>query len=265
MIVRASILWHLVLMPEEFAYSLHAESAAQRASAVDQKLVQALQPRRACPAVPEPRDLRRRLCQMMRRSLLSSLFVLIVITPLPASPQVNLADAAAFMNQLWHRAAELLNNKTDPAIRQAQFRQLFHDDFDGTGIARFVLGRYWRSASGQEQQEFVKLFEDYVVFVYTARLANFGGETFKIRRSRSDGDGVIVSSDVISPGSTSPLRMDWRLVNYNGAYKINDMIVGGISMAVTQRSEFASVVQRSGGEVRGLIALMREKTASAAH
>ena len=68
---------------------------------------------------------------MMRRSLLSSLFVLIAITPLPASPQVNLADAAAFMNQLWHRAAELLNNKTDPAIRQAQFQQLFHDDFDG--------------------------------------------------------------------------------------------------------------------------------------
>ena len=89
--------------------------------------------------------------------------------------------------------------------------------------------------------------------------------TFKIRGSRSDGDGVIVSTDVISSGSTSPLRMDWRLVNDNGAYKINDVIIEGISMAVTQRSEFASVVQRNGGQVRGLIVLMREKTASAAH
>jgi phospholipid transport system substrate-binding protein len=104
------------------------------------------------------------------------------------------------------------------------------------------------------------------VFAYTARLANFGGgQTFKMRGSRSDGDGVIVSTDVISPGNTSPLRMDWRLVSYNGAYKINDVIIEGISMAVTQRSEFASVVQRNGGQVRGLIALMREKTASAAH
>ena len=50
----------------------------------------------------------------------------------------------------------------------------------------------------------------------------------------------------------------------NGTYKINDVIVVGISMMVTQRSEFASVVQRNGGQVRGLIAMMREKTASAA-
>ena len=169
------------------------------------------------------------------------------------------------MNQLWNRAAELLDNKTDPTIRQARFRQLFHEDFDGAGIARFVLGPYWRSASGQEQQEFIKLFENYVVFVYTARLAHFGGQTFKIRGSRRDGDGAIVSTDVISPGSTSPLRMDWRVINDSGAYKINDVIIEGVSMAVTQRSEFASVVQRNGGQVRGLIALMREKTASAAH
>ena len=168
------------------------------------------------------------------------------------------------MNQLWDRAAELLNNKTDPALRQARFRQLFHEDFDAPGIARFVLGRYWRSASEEEQQEFVKLFEDYVVFVYTARLANFGGETFKIRGSRSDGDGVIVSTDVINPGNPSPLRIDWRLVADNSAYKINDVIVEGVSMTVTQRSEFASVVQRNGGRVGSLIALMREKTASAA-
>jgi len=141
---------------------------------------------------------------------------------------------------------------------------LFHEDFD-PGIARFVLGRYWRKASEEEQQEFVKLFEDYVVFVYTARFANFGGETIKIRGSRSDGDGVIVSTDVISPGSASPLRIDWRLVTDNSGYKINDVIVEGVSMMVTQRSEFASVVQRNGGQLRGLIDLMREKTASAAH
>ena len=61
------------------------------------------------------------------------------------------------------------------------------------------------------------------------------------------------------------MRIDWRLVPDNGTYKISDVIVEGVSMAVTQRSEFASVVQRNGGQLRGLIAMMREKTASAAH
>jgi phospholipid transport system substrate-binding protein len=102
---------------------------------------------------------------MMRRSLLTSLFVLITTATLAAPPPVNPIDALAFMHQLWDRAAELLNGKTDPAIRRARFRQLFHEDFDVAGIARFVLGPYWRSISDQEQREFVKLFEDYVVYV----------------------------------------------------------------------------------------------------
>jgi len=200
---------------------------------------------------------------MMRRSLLTSLFLLMSTAALAAPPVVNPADAVAFMNQLWDRAVEVLNKKSDPALRQERFRQLFHADFDCPGIARFVLGRYWRDASEEEQRDFVKLFEEYVVFVYTARLSNFGGQDFKIRGSRSDGDGVMVSTDVFSPGGSSPLKIDWRLVSDNGTYKINDVIVEGVSMLVTQRSEFASIVQRNGGQVRGLLAMMREKTASA--
>jgi phospholipid transport system substrate-binding protein len=202
---------------------------------------------------------------MMRRFLLTGLFIVFANGSMAAPPLVNPADAVAFMNKLWNSAVDVLNNKTDPGIREARFRELFHTDFDCPGIARFVLGRYWRNASAAEQQEFVKLFEDYAVFVYATRLSNFGGETLKVRGSRSDGDGVIVSTDVISPGGAPPMKIDWRLVADNGTYKISDIIVEGISMMVTQRSEFASVVQRNGGNVGGLIAMMRERTASAAH
>jgi phospholipid transport system substrate-binding protein len=181
-----------------------------------------------------------------------------------APPSDSGAQATAFMNGLWNHALELLNNKTPIAQRQAQFRALFHNDFDSPGIARFVLGRYWRTASPDEQKEFLKLFEDYVVFVYTARLSDFGGEQLKISGSRADADAVIVSTDVITPGAPQPLKIDWRLVNDAGVYKISDVIVEGVSMAVTQRSEFAAVIQRHGGQIQGLIDLMRQKTASAA-
>ena len=76
---------------------------------------------------------------------------------------------------------------------------------------------------------------------------------------------VVNAPRVISPGGASPMKIDWRLVTDNGTYKISDIIIEGISMMVTQRSEFASVVQRNGGQVRGLIAMMRERTALAAH
>jgi phospholipid transport system substrate-binding protein len=189
--------------------------------------------------------------------------VAIAATPAAAATGAD-GKAAAFMNQLWSRALELLNKKTPAAERQARFRELFRNDFDSPGIARFVLGRYWRSASPEEQKEFLKLFEDYVVYVYTARLSDFEGEQFKINGARPDADTVVVSTDVTTPGAPQPLKVDWRLVNDDGAYKIADVIVDGVSMLVTQRSEFASVIQRHGGQVQGLLDLMRQKTASAA-
>ena len=197
---------------------------------------------------------------MTRRSLLTTLLLLIASASLAAPPNVIAADANVFMNELLGRAVEVLSKKAPLTERLARFRQLFHADFDGPGIARFVLGRYWRSASEQEQQEYLKLFEDYVVFVYGTRLSNFNGETFKVRGSRPEGNGLIVATDVISPGGEPPVKIDWRLVTDNGAFKINDVIIEGISMMVTQRSEFASVIQRHGGQVGGLLALMRERT-----
>jgi len=200
---------------------------------------------------------------LMWQFFLTVLFVLIAKTLLAAPLPVNPTDAVAFMSRLWTNAMDVLKQKGDPVLRRTRFAELFHEDFDGPGIARFVVGPYWRTASPKEQQDFIKIFEDYVVFVYTARLGDFGGEHIDIRGTRSDGNGIIVSTAISGPRNTSPLKVDWRLVTDNGAYKINDIIVEGISMGVTQRSEFASVVQRNGGQLRGLIALMRQKTASA--
>jgi phospholipid transport system substrate-binding protein len=203
-----------------------------------------------------------RICTMF---LLIALPLAIAAIPAAAAPTGNAdAKATAFMNQLWDQALQLLNKKTPTAERQARFRQLFHNDFDSPGIARFVLGRYWRIASPEEQKEFLRLFDDYVVFVYTARLSDFEGEQFKINGARPDQGAVIVSTDVITPGAPSPLKVDWRLVDDDGTYKISDVIVDGVSMLVTQRSEFASVIQRHGGQLQGLLDLMRQKTASAA-
>ena len=199
---------------------------------------------------------------MTRRSLII-LSLLIGSTSLAAAPNAIAADANVFMSELWTRAVEVLDKRAPLTERLTRFRQLFQADFDGPGIARFVLGRYWRSASEEEQQEYLKLFENYVVFVYGTRLSNFNGEAFKVRGSRTDESGTIVSTDIISPGGEPPIKIDWRLIADNGAFKINDVVIEGISMMVTQRSEFASVIQRHGGKVGGLLALMREKTNTA--
>jgi len=200
---------------------------------------------------------------MTRRFLLTIMSLLIASVSLAPTPTAIAADANVFMNEMWNRAVEVLSKKVPATERLTRVHQLFQADFDGPGIARFVLGRYWRSASEQEQQEFLKLFEDYVVFVYGTRLSSFNGETFRVKGSRPEGNGVVVATDILNPGGEPPIKVDWRLISDNGAFKINDVIIEGISMLVTQRSEFASIIQRHGGQVGGLLALMRERTRTA--
>jgi len=200
---------------------------------------------------------------MLRRSVLIAAFALLAGVLTPAIPAAAAADPAAMISNLGSRALEVLGKGAPQSQRVARFRELLREDFDVPGIGRFVLGRYWNTATEEQRAEFVKLFEAYIALAYANRLAEYTGETFKVTGSRPDADGAIVSSQILRPAGAPPVKVDWRLTGQNGTYKISDVSVDGISMAVTQRSEFASVIQHNGGQIQGLIAMLREKTGNA--
>ncbi|MGA8552115.1 MAG: ABC transporter substrate-binding protein [Stellaceae bacterium] len=199
----------------------------------------------------------------MRRWLLIGGSVLIAGILLSARPAAAAADPAAVITNLGNQALQVLGSNVDPSQRVVRFRQLFSQDFDVPGIARFVLGRYWQIATPQQQQEFIGLFTSYIAVAYSDRLAEYSGETLRVTGSRAAADGAMVSSEIVRPNGAPPAKIDWLLTQENGAYKISDVIVEGVSMAVTQRSEFASVIQRDGGQVQGLITALRQKTEAA--
>jgi len=67
---------------------------------------------------------------------------------------------------------------------------------------------------------------------------------------------------LVDRGAQQPIRVDWRITFPDGRYKIIDIVVEGVSMVQTQRSEFSSVIRRSGGKVEGLLTALREKAVS---
>ena len=197
---------------------------------------------------------------MLRRSILLAGLMFLPGALAPAIPAAAAADPAAMISNLGSRALEVLGKGANQSQRVERFRELLRQDFDVPGIARFVLGRYWNTASEEQRTEYVKVFEDYVAMAYATRLGEYTGETFKVTGSRPDTDGAIVSSQIVRPSGAAPVKVDWRLTRRDGKYKISDVSVDGISMAVTQRSEFASVIQHNGGQVQGLITMLRQKT-----
>ena len=184
--------------------------------------------------------------------------VLLLANPRPAEAQ----DARAFVSTLGQQAIQVLGPNVPEVSRQARFRELFRDDFDLPGIGQFVLGRYWRVATPQEQKDFLGLFQEYLVRAYSARLGQYGGEPFQVTGARPNGAETIVTSQIIRSNG-APIAVDWYLITQGGHLKITDVYVGGVSMKVTQRDEFASIIQRNGGRVAALIAQLRQKLAAA--
>ena len=172
--------------------------------------------------------------------------------------------ASAYMQSLGSKAIKEL---TDPAVpqaeRQARFRTLLDEHFDIPAIAKFTLGRYWRTATEEQRTEFRELFEDFIVQSYSPRFAEYHGESFQVAGSTTDERGIIVVHSKIDMPSSEDIRVDWHLRATDSGFAIVDIVVEGVSMAVTQRSEFASVIQSRGG-VAGLLEALRAKNAQSA-
>jgi len=124
-----------------------------------------------------------------------------------------------------------------------------------------VLGRYWTTASDPQREEFVRLFEAFVVHAYSVRSSAFPGQTLTVRGSRLDGErGAVVQSQIAGPSGGRPILVDWRISRTDERYNITDIMIEGVSMALPERQEFASVIQRGGGELEALLKLLRERT-----
>ena len=191
----------------------------------------------------------------------TALLVLGLFFVAAAPPEAAAQDqgAAAFIQNLGSQGLQALS-AAEPQ-RVARFRQLFETDFDIPEISRFVLGQYGRALSPQQQQEFSELFREYLARAYSARLAPYAGAPFRVTGARPNGGETVVSSQVSRPGS-QPTEIDWHVVNNAGGYRVTDVVVGGVSMRISQRSEFASIIQRNGGRPDALIAALRQQTGS---
>ena len=132
---------------------------------------------------------------MMRLGGLSILFTVLFTVSVQASATYD--DSGAFVKALGDRAINLLTqSKVSDEQQETRFRLLLREGFAVDKIGRFVLGKYRRKATSEELDEFLKLFEDYIVSLYSSAFRNYSGETFAVSRvvkTRSARDTMVVT------------------------------------------------------------------------
>jgi phospholipid transport system substrate-binding protein len=189
------------------------------------------------------------------------IFVAVVLTD-----RVRAAsDAGEFLISFGKRAVKELNDESLSKFEQeGRFRELFIEAVDLPAICRFILGRYWRAATEQERYDFLLMFEDMAVErilpMFTHQTDEYQGKDFdivEIRPVNNDQTLVLVRTLVVRKQG-APASLTWRIRERDGRFQILDLSIEGISMVLTLRQEYSSVIRETGG-VSGLIDLMREK------
>lgn len=175
------------------------------------------------------------------------------------------SQAADFIVNLSLQAADLGDPTIGANERYNRFRALLNAAFDVPYLGEVAMGRYWRIASPEERAEYLHLFEDGLVLIYAERFKDYTGDTLRVLQARAsrgpEGDEALVITEVPRPGLPA-IRVAWRVRPADNSFLILDVTVDGVSMMVTQRDDYAALLQRAGGRIPALLVAMREKNIS---
>ena len=190
-----------------------------------------------------------------RRLLILPIIALTLAFAAPRARALDASDPSGLVNNLVSQAiANIKDQQAGEADREAKFRALLEAGFDIPRISRFVLGRYWNAATADQRQHFTGLFEDWVVRTYSARFKDYSGQTIRVTGERPESEtSTVVISQFTGPNGAPPAKIEWHVRKQSdGGFKVIDVSVEGISMALTERDEIAAVADRHGGTAEGL-------------
>ena len=182
------------------------------------------------------------------------------VAPRPAVAAASaIGDAGAFVQRFGDEVVEIIRRRDlSPAARQERLRRILADNIDLKSVSRAALGRYWRMATDRQRARYEAIYPDYMVARYGALFAHYTGATLMVTRGESAiHDNVLVNGNV-ERAAGPPIKMAFRVRRTNDGFKVLDIIVEGVSLLFTQRSEFASVINRDG--VEGFLARLDEVT-----
>ena len=197
-----------------------------------------------------------------RRRLLDGLRLAPVLLLLPGRSAQATVSADAAQQMIQEVGTQVLAILRDQGLDNRQkFERLvalLDGPIDLELIARLILGRHWRSANEAQRTEYLQLFRAFALDNLASRLHVYDGQDFEIVGAQAVDERDAVVATRVTGGGRPPLKVDWRVRELDdGDLVAIDVIVEGISLIVTQRSEFSSVIERSGMD--GLLAELRQR------
>ncbi|PLX81378.1 MAG: toluene tolerance protein [Desulfuromonas sp.] len=184
------------------------------------------------------------------------LVVMLVLTAVPALGQGENPSPTAQVKETVDQVLDVLRNSgLEGEARRQQLSRLVRARFEFSIMSQRTLGKFWQSASADEQRRFVDLFTDLLETSYIGRVEAYSDEQVLYSGERLAGDRAEVSTRVRNASGDIPI--DYRLVLIGGQWLVYDVIVEDVSLIKNYRSSYAEIVRSEG--FSGLFARMEEK------
>ncbi len=178
---------------------------------------------------------------------------------LPGIPRAG-EPVEDFIGTLANQLLEIIVKDTPREEKKEQFRALLVDRADIPAIATFSLGRFARRLPERDRIDYYGLVAAYISSIFATHAIGLGGEEVAITGSLRRSERELLVNSKVKFASGRSLAVDWRVTETDGVFKVFDVSINGIWLAIQQRSEFMSVIKRGGGTVEALLAHLRKHT-----
>lgn len=180
---------------------------------------------------------------MMKRLFAAAILSMALAAPAQAG-DVN--GAKAFVNEVATQVLTIVKKPTSKDMQQAELMGLIDGWVDIDFIAKFALGKHWRTATEAQRAAYLDAYRPFMKKNYVSKLTRYSGQTFKLGTARQDSDGsYVVNMDIIDPNSANVV-MVYRVVGGKNGYRISDIVVEGVSLLSAQRADFNSIATSKG-------------------
>ena len=169
-------------------------------------------------------------------------------------------EATSFVLKLGSELTAIVNAPGSYEEKKRRLQPLIEKAVDIDGIARFCLGRFWRTATPDQQREYERLFHDVLINNVGGKIGEFQGVGFQPTTTTQREADILVGT-LISRPNQKPNNVQWVVNQVGGAPRIVDVIAEGTSLRLTQRSDYSAYLSRTNNDVGALLGAMKQQIA----
>ena len=171
------------------------------------------------------------------------------------------SDPKTFINELVNDAITTLSNKNiSKKDKKKKIETIAAQNVDIKALGKYTLGGIRNTLDQTTLQKYENLFEKYFLKNLTSRLTDYSSQKFEVVGAEQKSETyTIVSSKIVESPSGPEIKINWRVYTKDPAKPlIRDLIVEGLSLAKTQREEFASILNSNNNDINILLAKLEE-------